>query len=370
MSDFLSDVFIRDFTFPLLSGGELHIAEPIDSSDMLVLRAQIDYPSDEFVRLERYASDSLRKIWPHELSFSIDEAILQLWVALYNTLFLSHPAIEHFGITQRGLKRVQTYTLKLLTELSEPLTDYDLLARHIAIGQFPSIKRKDFDLSFWVGRRHYVGQDPPKNLMRWPRLRRVKLEEKENLWLASENLSSYQRTFITLLFSKSPLTSLLAIPRPTFFPQWQNLLSYIRRPTISRLIVHEYLGSKNKKVILSFLAKSFWSRVRSLQREKETNRMQQRILYTLIELVAYLYICDAIVGDIEPSFDDLNSFTSSALAILAVADRLGFRINEQGLQSKWLERYRHFIAKNVTADADSVRDMAHMLAFALRNEKR
>lgn len=303
--------FVETFLYPLASGGEVHVGRPLDADDLKNLQfaflplelfgteglarqddlVQRDVLTQELTAVEESCQERVAELWAEPLSFHMDARLMELAVAAYNLLFLSHPVADGVRVGPRGLERVETFT-GLCIDGQGPAGPADLLCRHALLGGILSLHRTDVELKYWVGRHTYEGMLPPKRLTRWPRLRRVRTKEREVNWVGSD-ISGVQTTLMLRLLGQTPLSDLLTPARPAPPFRWGNVTPYLASPGISRLVCHSYLEQGLDKVGPP-LARAFWEMTRSGGGAGAGNRRSLRVA---AQLIAYLQVADFLSED-------------------------------------------------------------------------
>src|SRR5262249_62038381 len=114
---------------------------------------------------------------PGRLGF--DDEVLRLAVALYDALYLTHPRARRQR--EAGRARVAEFA-ESCAALGPPRDAGVALARHTVLHNLFRLARTERGVSFWAGAREFRGQDPPARLLRWPRLRRVRIDVERLNW--------------------------------------------------------------------------------------------------------------------------------------------------------------------------------------------
>jgi len=286
---FQPDLFLRQFILPLIVGGELHVQRPLDAQDRVTLEAELVTPTDESVAVERARGTIAAGLWLYPVPLALNRPTLELCVALHNLLFLSHPGAHGWWVRASQLARVASFTEACLRRPSPPRTAEELVARHTLLGQVPHLTRTDVEVRFWVGKRSFLGLEPPPRLLRWKGIRNVREVRQEVTWVETE-LSESQQQMLALLMRQSPLTDLLT-PQRTVPPfEWLPVAEYLEDPQICRLVCHHYLaqGVLRQGLLSDTLARAFWQLVQHPDR---------RALRLVGGLVVYLYAATALTTE-------------------------------------------------------------------------
>jgi hypothetical protein len=317
---FRSEYFIHRFVLPLVGGGTLHVGRPLDSEDIEQLVTDAADLTRSCREIERVRRRVALRMWRGPVDVGLGEESLRLAAGVHNLLFYSHPAYESLQTT-RALERFHAVTRRHLC-LPQAASETELLARHTLLFRLPALRRTDVDLRFWVGRRSFVGQPIPPRLLRWRRLRRVRIEQRAVNWLGAVR-DSRQRALVRMLFEGSPVTELVGLPRAFPAVRWERVVRYLRWPRVARAVCHEYLRL-GVDVVGPSLALSFWGLVQRLQRESwpsggPTRAEGRRALRLVVGLVEYLYACLAVGG--QPPAAETNEWRQSLHSVLVAGRR-------------------------------------------------
>jgi hypothetical protein len=252
------EAFLRDFLLPQINGGELKVGRPLDLDDLDQLRSYCATPSEITVRIEAQLQRAAALTWLYPVQTPVDEGLLRLAVGLHNLLFLSHPGCESWRIRRAALERLVAFTAECIA-VGPPANEDELVARHALLEGLPRLTRADVVLSFWAGQRSFLGRSPPRRLLAWRGLRRVRQQREVVQWLATVDDLEQDR-LVDLLFLQSPLTMLLSIDRPAPRFSLATLFPYLGHPGICRLVVHRYLEMGLERVG-PVIARDFWQLV-------------------------------------------------------------------------------------------------------------
>jgi hypothetical protein len=199
--------FFADVLLPLVSGGPIRVTDPLDADDLSNL-ARIELLDDDKLRQAREQVAAEITLSPPD--FDLDTETLALTVALYDALWLSHP--EAKDRSPRRLERVARFAEKC-TQVPPARTRETILARHTLLHHLFRISRTDRRVRFWVGSRTFLGREPPKRLLRWRDIRRVRVEEARRNWYRETEAPEAVRGIVRKLLAASPLTDVIASGR-------------------------------------------------------------------------------------------------------------------------------------------------------------
>ena len=231
--------FGEEFLLPLVRGGTLKIGAPLGRRGLDGLReGGLDRHMQAEVHAARLAV--ARELLLEPIPPPLDLEALRLAVAVHDLLFLFHPDAQGALIRDRRLAEVADFAAKL-ARLPKTLDPDTLVARHTMLHLLPSLGRTDVRVSFWVGRREFHGEEPPRRLTAWPSLRRVR-EERWRVGCFAEAASHPQGAAVVRgLLDGSPLTDLLHVERlepPLAIGAHAERLA---EPALCRLVAYRYL---------------------------------------------------------------------------------------------------------------------------------
>ncbi len=173
----IADRLFRDFLAPLVLGGEIRPGRPIGGKNALCLGPFSDVLDKELlshvdlarVRLARHLApiDRLTPPSPEEWA---------LGAGLHDLVQSAHPDLSGMF---RGRAPARLVTVVTLTaeRIAAPTNVAEALSRHTWFARAFEITRTDTSVSFWVGKRSFLGKEPPARLVAWPELRRVHIDK-------------------------------------------------------------------------------------------------------------------------------------------------------------------------------------------------
>lgn len=335
----LLDSFLGQYLLPLVQGGAVHVGPPLDTDGLADLITYVGLRDQTVLTIEAWLHQRAAELWLYAVQPRLTAELLNLAVASHNLLFMSHPSVGRLGLGRRGLARVAAFTAGCL-ERPRPRTDAELVARHALLGNLPRLSRTDVEIGFWIGRRSFVGQQPPERLLRWRQLRRVREQVTEVTWIDSE-LTELQAPLARRLLLQTPLTDLLNPQRQAPPFSWLPLYHYLASPWISRLACHHYL-EQGLDAMAPALAQAFWR----LVDDAEAAPRQEQALGAVVGLVAYLVALSYL--DQEPAAEQDASqppIPSATLeSVLVAAARCGL-VPPAGLASTEVQaRFNTYVA--------------------------
>jgi len=231
--------FLRTFVRPLVAGGELHIARPINLADVELMEQQLPHGSVEQVEVDDVRTAALSTLVVRPPSLLLDADELMLAAGLYNALFLAHPSADGVLVTERQRKKIIATAQAMV---AQPLTRNRtrVLARHALLHNLFQLARTDTFLTWWTGRARFLGQKPPSRLTAWRSVRRVREEvskvEYDEL-LAAPDIAPV----IATLLRRTPLTQLLATHPAAPALHWEDAVFLLRDAELARAIAYEVI---------------------------------------------------------------------------------------------------------------------------------
>lgn len=231
---------MSEFLLPLVRGGTIAIQRPL-SRDGVETLARAHGASDDPVELEaaqRLAvarQDALDPLVPHAPRPGIDEDTWRLGGAVHNLLALAHPAIAAGVGSDARVARVAGEA-RALAALGSPTTLAQTLSRHSLLARLPEIVRLDRTVHYWLGRKTFLGREPPPRMLALPHVRGVRVEVVRRAWLRDLGVPAAARAAFVALTEASPLGEALDPLRLDPAPSWGRMLAALRFPSICRLV--------------------------------------------------------------------------------------------------------------------------------------
>ena len=229
--------FATGVLLPLATGGTLVVRGPIDAKDVAeLIEERRSMPGLAEVAAARQG------MFAHFLYDAeappLDEDAIKIAAAVHNLCFLLGQ--DRYDEQKGTLHRVAAFTARLAA-LPPPEDEQALLGRHALVGKVRTLCRRDVRVRFWAGHREYRGESPPRRLLRWQSLRRVR-EEHTTVDLFAEALAiPSARAIVAALLTSSPLTDLLGIERVDPLVDLRSAARWLRAPVIARALADDYL---------------------------------------------------------------------------------------------------------------------------------
>ena len=232
-----ADDFVQSVLLPLATGGTLTVHAPLDADDVAALE-------DAGSRAAGIAelAEARRALAAHHLRDAtappLDVDAVRLGAAIHNLCWLlAQPGHE---AARGSLARVAAYT-EHLAALPPPADELAVVARHTLVGRVRSLSRRDVRVRFWAGTREFRGQAPPRRLLRWQGVRRVRQEQTTVELFADALAAAPTRGIVVALMAASPLSDLLSLERSDPPVDLRGAARWLRAPRIARSLADEYL---------------------------------------------------------------------------------------------------------------------------------
>ncbi|HMG52728.1 MAG TPA: hypothetical protein VK601_04595 [Kofleriaceae bacterium] len=228
--------FLAGFVQPLVAGGEIHIGAPIPLADSERWEVELDDASVELVAVDEARAAVLSTLVCRPPALVLEADDLALAVGLHNALFLVHPRAEEWSVSDRARRRIIDTAL---VQVSRPLSHdrIRVMARHALLHHVFHLTRSDVTVSWWTGRARFQGQKPPRRLIAWKGMRRVR----EDVAVVDfEELLAVPDTapVIATLLRRTPLTQLLD-SHPGAPPlHWEDAVFLLRDAELARAVAY------------------------------------------------------------------------------------------------------------------------------------
>lgn len=123
-------------------------------------------------RLRRLSAADATTVVPR-----IDGAVVMIAALLHDVVAAFHPDLP--GVFRRDApQRLLEAAASGLSEVPPPRTVRAALVRHAWLGDLPRFSLVRTEVRWWVGGASFVGREPPKRLLAWPDVRRVRRDDR------------------------------------------------------------------------------------------------------------------------------------------------------------------------------------------------
>ncbi len=228
--------FLGRFVLPLVAGGEMHVAGPIDGPAFVKLAQGLPHASVPLVAIDEARTRVLGTLVARPPALVFDEDELSLAAALHNLLYLAHPDAEGWAVSDSKRAKIVRSAQSFA---AQPRTTHrtQVLARHGLLYNLLAIGRTDVKVSWWSGSSTYVGQKVPSRLTRWQDVRRVRQEESRVGFRELFQGADVDAVIATLL-RRSPLTQLLSAGQGGPHLHWDDVVFLLRDAELTRALAY------------------------------------------------------------------------------------------------------------------------------------
>jgi len=230
----IADRLFRDVMAPLVLGGELRPGRPIGAKNALALAPFTDTLDKELLaHVDLGRVRAARRLAPVDRFEPPSAAEWALSAVLHDLIQCAHPDLAGMFRGRAPARLLQLASMTL--ERVAPVASVgEALERHTWFSRVLEVTRTDTQVSFWVGKRTYLGEDPPQRLLAWPELRRVHVDKTPRALLDLPAAGGHveAQSFgegVSAWLRKTPLTDLAtcarAVPAFAWSPETLMLLS-------------------------------------------------------------------------------------------------------------------------------------------------
>lgn len=297
--------FLRRFAVPLCRGGKVHVGAPLGHRGLRRLLVAAAAGLDETeagqeLCAERHQVLSEILLSPEPPRLADDPSAPALLAALHDLLFLLHPAAADLVFADRQRHRLTCFVVDVCERARRALWagggDLAVQAaeRHSLLHALFALTREDVHLSFWAGRREFLGSEPPARLYAWRTVRRVR-EERSRASLYRELLANaLGLQGLLVLLRASPLTDLYNPQRSGPPLAILAQVPLLRAPALVRALSYHYLQLGPAEAG-GPLAAALLGALRQPQARREPADLR-----TLLCFLSHLHLCALLGSDDEP----------------------------------------------------------------------
>lgn len=232
--------FLERFVRPFVTGGEVHIGQPIPPGVLDEWALDITMAGEALGAIddarENLAAELV--VRPPRMIFGADE--LRLAAALHDTLCLAHPSLDRW-LVAGARARIREAAALLAGSVGPPEGRDAWIGRHALLANLFQIRRVDIKLTWWAGSAQFQGMRPPSRLTSWRAVRRVR-EQSDTLTVADFLSDEGAAPAFAALLDASPLTDVLQPARawPAF--SWVGRAELLRDAEIARAVAYRWLA--------------------------------------------------------------------------------------------------------------------------------
>jgi hypothetical protein len=163
--------FLASFVLPVVAGGKVEVRGLIGPGMVTRFREDREIDATLVAEITKHVAAHLARIGPvHSIDLLPDD-VIALAVVWHNLLAMTHPDVVK---RTRLRRRVREWLLAMLDFIGPPRTAGDVALRYGVFARLGVLGRVDTDLAFWAGSARYVGIAPPKRMVLWKGLRRIR----------------------------------------------------------------------------------------------------------------------------------------------------------------------------------------------------
>ena len=245
--------FLEQFVFPLVAGGNVRVGAPLSEQDLERFCNELPHASVPLVAIDEARRKALATLVVRVPAFVLDADELYLAAAVHNLLFLVHPRRYRWMVTEAFVERVLAVSMVFAAQpFKRDRTR--VLARHALFHGLLRLRREDTTLTWWSGRADFHGQKPPKRLLTWSRLRRLRRKTQVIGFRELLGKSELLPTLATLLH-RSPLTLLLADQQDALPFRWEDAAFVLQDAELTRAISYRAVEHSDVKTCLTVCAR-------------------------------------------------------------------------------------------------------------------
>jgi hypothetical protein len=209
-------LFVRVMA-PLVLGGAIRPARPIGARAALALgelrMPPVDPPLEQRVRDARVRR--ARELVPIDELGPPTGDDWMLAAALHDILQSTNPSFDT-PLRRSAAVRILELARATLDRVRAPANVHEAVSRHAWFARILDISRTDTTVSWWTGSHAFLGAEPPRRLLAWPRLRRVHVARAPRRLMDLAPLAVKSESFVEAvakLLSHTPLTELATCTR-------------------------------------------------------------------------------------------------------------------------------------------------------------
>jgi hypothetical protein len=242
MNEHLGCELVDRLLLPLMRGGDVRLLPPIGGRRARECSTMACSPDQE-QQVRRFKLAAARRLYPLDDLGVISPSEWLLLCALNDALQLTHPDLSRSG--QRS--RLSELAGEVILRAGAPRTIFDVLSRHALFSRLPSLVRQDQLVTWWTGSKQFVGRRPPRRLLSWRTLRRVRVSRK-----TVRVVSLSAEPFDALLddwLAATPLTHLLGAALAPRFAWCSTALGLVSQHAGRQLALRAIVAGENPHAV-------------------------------------------------------------------------------------------------------------------------
>jgi hypothetical protein len=250
----IADRLFVGFVTPLVVGGAMNPGRPIGGKAALAIgddRPLGDIDKVAHVQLARVRI--ARKLVPVDRFGPLRAAEWAILACLHDVVQAAHPDLK--GVFRR---RAPLELLDIvdgaLERVPSPASVQEALSRHSLLSRMFEITRTDTVVSWWVGSKTFLGEDPPPRLAAWPELRRVNVAKTPRplMDLAANGGGASPERFelsVRAILGRTPLTDLATCTRAAPRFTWTGDTLALVATRAGKTLASRAIGAQNPDAV-------------------------------------------------------------------------------------------------------------------------
>lgn len=217
------DHFLERFVLPLAAGGHVEVNGLLGPGVVADWVKQRLPDGTLFAKLSAAMRGFMTHLGPAGEIDALPLDMVALCAVWHNLLAVTHPEVQSRAAMRRT---VRSWCEAMLGWVDLPYTRREVALRHAVLGRLAALGRVDTRVTFWAGYADFVGVSPPKTLLAWPSVRRVR-EDRTRVDLFTllrrvaeiegGDLDTDLTSVVRVALMLSPLTDLGLADRPAPF---------------------------------------------------------------------------------------------------------------------------------------------------------
>jgi hypothetical protein len=273
--------FLESFVLPLITGGDMHVGQPIDAATLQDYEQELPHASVPLVAIDEARERVLASIVVKPPPCVLDADELSLAAAVHNLLFLAHPDADGWSMSDSKRAKIVSCAQSFAAR-PRTMKRTRVLARHGLLHNLFRIGRSDTKVSWWTGSASYLGQEVPARLKRWSGVRRVHQEESHvgfrELFQGADVVS-----VVAALARRSPLTLLCSSGQGGPHLHWEDSVFLLRDAEIARSLAYSCISGSTAEEQIETPARFAASFEQMLERAPEVADVR-----TVLAFLVYL----------------------------------------------------------------------------------
>ena len=163
--------FLASFLLPVVAGGRVEVRGLIGPGMLARFQSDREIGATLVAQITSHVHAHLARVGPVQSIDVLPDDVIALAVVWHNLLSMTHPDV--IG-RKRLRRRVDGWLRTMLEWIGPPRTAHDVALRYGVFARLAALGRVDTELAFWAGNARYIGIAPPKRMVLWKGLRRIR----------------------------------------------------------------------------------------------------------------------------------------------------------------------------------------------------